>query len=75
MKKQHRFLVSYICDNQPNSMEVSSDKDSLPQGEAEEYIKLAHPQANAKISDVRIVGLHRTNNPDVHPGHYQQPEG
>lgn len=75
MKNQHRFIISYICDNQPNSMEVSSDKDSLTPEEVESYINLAHPSGDSTITDIRIVGLHRPNNPNVHPGHYQQPEG
>lgn len=75
MKKHYRFIISYICNNQPNSMEVSSDKDRLEQDEAEKYIKLAHSAQGDRISDIRIVGLHRPINPDVHPGHYQQREG
>ncbi|MDO8345850.1 MAG: hypothetical protein Q7T48_21810 [Cellvibrio sp.] len=75
MKKSQRFLISYICDNHPNTLEISSDKDSLNREEALEYIKLANVLKSASITDIRIVGLHRPNNPNVHPGHYQQPEG
>lgn len=73
MKKHHRFIISYICDNQPNSMEVSSDSESLALGEAEEYIKLAHLSDSACISDIRIVGFHHPANSDVHSGHYPLP--
>ena len=75
MNGKTRFLISYICDNQPNTMEVSSESDSLSVEEAEEYIRQAHTSKNAAINDIRVVGLHRPNNPAVHPGHYQQPEG
>ena len=75
MNKKYRFIISYICDNQPNSIEISSEDDSMEVDEAEKYIRLAHSSRDSHISDIRIVGLHRPNNPDVHPGHYQQPEG
>lgn len=75
MKKQQRFLISYLCDNQPNTIEISCDKDSLDRDEAEKYIKLANKSQTVTITDIQIVSLHRPNNPDVHPGHYQQPEG
>jgi len=75
MKKKYRFLISYICDNQPNTLEISSINDSISVEDAENYIKLANAPTNAAITDIRIVGLHRPNNPNVHPGHYQQPEG
>ena len=75
MKKQYRFIISYICDNQPNSMEVSSHRETLGREEVERYIKLAHPSTESRITDIQIIGLHHDNNPEVHPGHYQQPEG
>lgn len=75
MKGKNRFLISYICDNQPNTIEISCEDDSLDIEEAQEYIKLANPSKNSAITDIRVVGLHRPNNPNVHPGHYQQPEG
>lgn len=75
MSKTHRFLVSYLCNNQPNTIEISSESDSMDVSEAEKYIRLANTTKNAAITDIRVVGLHRPNNPEVHPGHYQQPEG
>jgi hypothetical protein len=75
MKGKNRFIISYICDNQPNTMEVSVEADYLSVEEAEKYIKQANTSKNAAITDIRVVGLHRPNNPSVHPGHYQQPEG
>ena len=75
MNKQHRFLISYLCNNQPNTIEISSDNDSLNRDEAEKYIHLANSAKSGRITDIQIMNLHRPNNPDVHPGHYQQPEG
>lgn len=75
MKGKNRFLISYICDNQPNTLEITSDSDTLNGDEAGKYITLANPSKNSTITDIRVVSLHRPNNPNVHPGHYQQPEG
>lgn len=75
MNKQHRFLISYLCNNQPNTIEISSDKDSLNRDEAEEYIHLANSAKSSHITNIQVISLHRPNNPEVHPGHYQQPEG
>ncbi|MEN0039169.1 MAG: hypothetical protein AAGC78_18970 [Cellvibrio sp.] len=75
MKKQNRFLISYLCDNQPNTIEISSDKESMDRDEAETYIHLANNIKAGHITDIQVISLHRPNNPDVHPGHYQQPEG
>lgn len=75
MKKQQRFLISYLCNNQPNTMEISCDKDSLGVEEAEKYIRSINSARTAIITDIRVVGMHHTNNPKVHPGHYHQPEG
>ena len=75
MKGRHRFLISYICDNQPNTIEMSCDSDSLDMEEAEKHIRLVNKAKSSSITDIRVVSLHRANNPNVHPGHYQQPEG
>ena len=75
MANQRRFLISYICDNQPNTIEISSDAESLSTEDAEKYIKLANKSKTSSITDIRVTGLYTTKNPKVHPGHYQQPEG
>lgn len=74
MKKQYRFLISYFCNNQPNTIEISCDKDSLDQNEAEKYIQLANTAKAGAISDIQVISLHQPNNFHVHSGHYQQPE-
>lgn len=76
MSRQHRFLISYINDNQPESIEVFSDADSLTIDDAREYVtaSLKSP-VPARITDIQVVSIHHSPNPDVHPGHYQQPEG
>lgn len=74
MKRPQRFLISYLCDNQPNTIEISSEQDSLDIDEAREHIKLVNTSKAVVITDIRVVGLYRANNPDVHLGYYQQPE-
>ncbi len=73
MKDQHHFLVSFIADNQPQTMEVFWNSETLPMADAENLLRKSFP--GATITDIRITGIHRPNNPKVHPGHYQQPEG
>lgn len=76
MSRQHRYLISYINDNQPASIEVLSDADTLSVDDARDYItaSLKSPTPTP-ITDIQVVSIHHSPNPDVHPGHYQQPEG
>jgi hypothetical protein len=71
--KSPRFLVSFIVNNQPQTMEVFWNSETFPMAEAENLLRSSFP--NSSITDIQITGLHHSNNPDVHPGHYQQPEG
>ena len=73
MSDAHRFLVSFIANNQPQTMEVFWNSEALPMADTENLLQKSYP--GASITDIRITSLHRENNPDVHPGHYQQPEG
>jgi hypothetical protein len=73
MKDLPRFLVSFIVDNQPKTMEVFWNSEALPMNEAENLVRKSFP--NSSVTDVQVTSIHHPNNPDVHPGHYQQPEG
>ena len=75
MSSQYRFLISYIYNNQPNTLEVSCAAEKLSQEDAIKFIVQAFKVDANRITDIRITGLHHPNNPAVHPGHYQQPEG
>lgn len=68
---EKRFLVSFIVDNQPTTIEVNSTGDDLTPEQARAHIE-AHPEVNAKgrISDVRITPV---MHPDSEPGHNYQP--
>lgn len=68
---EKRFLVSFIVDDQPTTIEVNSTGDDLTPEQARAHIE-AHPDVNAngRITDVRITPvLH----PDSEPGHRYQP--
>ncbi len=75
MADQYRFLISFIVDNQPQTIETYNDNDTLSEDEAEELARKSVEKADAKITDVRVTGIYHPKNPKVHPGHYQQPEG
>lgn len=66
-----RFLVSFIVDNQPTTIEINSTGDDLTPEQARAHIA-AHPNVNAqgRISDIQITPvLH----PDSEPEHNLQP--
>lgn len=73
MKGMPRFLISFIVDNQPKTIEAFWNAGTLPMEEAENLVRKSFP--NTVITDVQVTSIHHANNPDVHPGHYQQPEG
>lgn len=76
MSNPHRFIISYIIDDQPESIDVQASTETLSHDEARQFIVNAiNPKPSARITDIRIVGVHHATNPDVRPGHYQQPEG
>jgi len=75
MSEQHRFLVNFILSNQPQTIEIITDHETLSTEDAESLIRSEIHQPYATITDVQVTGLYRENNPHVHPGHYQQPEG
>lgn len=68
-----RFLVSYIRDNQPESVELEVDAETLTPEQLRPYLESRHLGDLGKISDIQIMGIHHPPN-KPHPGHYQQPE-
>lgn len=76
MKSNQRFLVSYIFKNQPQSLEVNADAETLSPDDVRPYIEAIHSSdSSAKVSDIQVMGIHRPLRPHVHPGRYQQPQG
>lgn len=75
MADQYRFLISFIVDNQPQTIETYNDNDKLSEAEVEALVRKSVEKADAKITDIQVTGIYHPKNPNVHPGHYQQPEG
>lgn len=70
--KKHRYLVSYIVDNQPSSTELASDAESLTPAEALEHLKALHG-ASAEPTDIQVTPILHPKDEGTTPGHYQQP--
>ncbi|PUA28433.1 MAG: hypothetical protein B0W54_18465 [Cellvibrio sp. 79] len=75
MADQYRFLISFIVDNQPQTIETYTDSDTLSEDDAEKLARQSVEKSDAKITNVRVTGIYHPKNPKVYPGHYQQPEG
>jgi len=74
MTDEHRFLISYIRDSQPESINITTTSPTLSQEDAVRHL-ISQGISDEDISDIQIMGLHHPLRPDVRPGHYQQPEG
>jgi len=71
---EHRYLISFIVDNQPQSRTLIHDGDTLDPGLAETLVKTAFPELKAaSLSDVQVQKRIRPDEGDNVPGHYQQP--
>ena len=76
MTKQKSFVISYLQDNQPKSLTVQSDADTLSTEDARVFIETSPDNnSNSEITDIEVVGIHHPIRPEVRPGHFQQPEG
>lgn len=74
MLKEHRFLVSYIINNQPRSTELCLENETLTPEEARVHLENARAiDADEVITDIQVMGIHHPRKPGHHPGHYQQP--
>ncbi|WP_444438686.1 hypothetical protein [Pseudomonas sp. A6] len=65
------YLVSYILDDQPTTLELHRD-DDLDAEEALDFLQGLHGPA-ARISDVQVSRVKRSQERDTTPGHYRQP--
>lgn len=72
MKKEHRYLVSYIIDNQPSSTEITTHDDPLAPEQAREHLKALHG-VSAELTDIRVTPILHPKDKGTTPGHYQQP--
>jgi len=71
MREKHRFLVSYIIDNQPTTMEVQCAAEHLSPEQARAHVEARHDNRPSEhITDIQVTPvLH----PDSEPGHNYQP--
>jgi hypothetical protein len=74
MKQEHRFLISYIHNNQPESINITADSSTLSSEDALRHMESLGITRD-KVSDLQIMGMHHPLRLEVRPGHYQQPEG
>lgn len=74
MNFNQRFLVSYLFKNQPQSLEVNANAESLSADDVRPYIEAIHSSESAgRVSDIQVMGIHRPFTPHVRPQHYQRP--
>ena len=71
MREKHRFLVSYIIDNQPTTMEVQCTAEHLTPEQARAHVESRHDNCfSERITDIQVTPvLH----PAPEPGHNYQP--
>ncbi|BCA28660.1 hypothetical protein [Metapseudomonas otitidis] len=71
---RHRFLVSYIHDNQPGSVEVESTHAHLTPEQAHLQVQtLRGIDDPSRLSDIQVTPILHAKEPGTTPGHYQQP--
>ncbi|MBC3270203.1 hypothetical protein HU765_09715 [Pseudomonas sp. SWRI81] len=72
--KKHRYIVSFIIDNQPDNRTLEHDGDTLDPQQAEALLKTTFPELkDARLSDVQVQKRTKPDEDDNIPGHYQQP--
>jgi hypothetical protein len=73
MAKKYDFLVSYILDNQPKSVTVQADSESLTPDQALFYLQSLHGEAQpGAITDVQASRIDKDKTAES-PGHHLQP--
>lgn len=72
MSKQREYLISYILNNQPQSITLQADAESLTPEQALAYLQREHgPEASAAISDVQVSHIDKDKLADA-PSHRLQ---
>ena len=76
MAFKHRFLVSYILNNQPRSTEIETEIESLKPEQTRAYLEALHAtRGSDSLTDIQVTGLHHRNHGAGTPAHYRQAEG
>ena len=73
MSKKYDFLVSFILDNQPQSVTVQADSETLTPQQALFYLQALHSEARpGAITDVQASRIDKEKTANS-PGHHLQP--
>lgn len=73
MSKKHFFLVGYVLESDPGSIELELDQPTLSDAEARDQILSRHPDAvAAKIHDIRVTEIQHPKDESSDPGHNLQ---
>lgn len=71
MSQKHRFLISYILDNQPLNIEVEGAAEHMTPEQARTHVEARHDNCcSDQITDIRTTPI---LHPDSEPGHNYQP--
>jgi len=71
---EHQYLVSFICDGQPQTDVLHAGEETLSVEAALALLRRQKPELDAKnVSDVQVQKRSRTDKTKGVPGHYQQP--
>jgi hypothetical protein len=71
---ERQYLVSFICDGQPQTDVLHADEETLSVEAALALLRRQEPELDAKeVSDVQVQKRNSTDKTEGVPGHYQQP--
>ncbi|VEF11415.1 Uncharacterised protein [Pseudomonas fluorescens] len=74
MSTEHRYIVSFIADNQPQSRTLVHDRETLEPAMAASLVKSTFPEfKDIELTDVQVQKRTKPEEGDNIPGHYQQP--
>lgn len=74
MSTEHRYIVSFIADNQPQSRTLVDNRETLEPATAESLVKNTFPEfKDIELTDVQVQKRTKPEEGDNIPGHYQQP--
>ncbi|MCQ6255545.1 hypothetical protein [Pseudomonas sp. Q11] len=74
MSTEHRYIVSFIVNNQPQSRTLLHDRETLEPALAATLVKTTFPEfKDAELSDIQVQKRTKPEEEDNIPGHYQQP--
>lgn len=74
MSKKTLFLISYILDNEPRTVEVEADSEAMTPDQARFYLGSIHTSVSPEsITDVRIERIPHPKKGGPTPAHNLQP--